>query len=163
MINEVKVRVGNPNDFRQVMDLIMKCMDENALLNPDMHKVMTEVWGSLHQDYGVIGVIEGAGALDAAIILRVDTTAYSSEPVLVERMVYVDPAFRSIPGGRAGRLVEFAKSVSRALGLPLLIGILSSERATAKVKLYERHFGRPDGAWWLYGTATGAKRKIAAE
>ena len=161
MIEEIKVRVGAPDDIHQVMALIMKCMDENALLNPDMKKVLTEVWGSLHQDRGVIGVIGSGGALEAAIILRVDTTAYSSEPVLVERMVYVDPAYRSIPGGRAGRLVEFAKAVSRALGLPLLIGILSSERATAKVKLYERHFGRPDGAWWLYGTATGAKREAA--
>ena len=41
------------------------------------------------------------------------------------------------------------------LDIPLVIGILSSERVSGKVRLYERQFGPQSGAYWIYGKKTG--------
>ena len=160
----VVVKIGDPSMVHRLMDLTLACVDENALLAPSTKKILNEVWASLNHDHGVAGVIEGPdGRLEAAIVLRVDTAPYSEEPVLCERYVFVHPEHRAAKGGRASRLCEFAKQVADSLELPLLIGILSTERAAGKVRLYERHFGEPAGAYWLYNAKTGKKHLQAAE
>jgi putative aminopeptidase FrvX len=69
--------------------------------------------------------------------------------------VYVHPEYRASKGGRARKLVEFAKKCSEELNLPLMIGVLSNSRTDAKIKLYERQFGNPVGTFFLYGVKTG--------
>lgn len=161
---EIKVRIGTPADVHAFMDLTFCCVDENALLPPSTPKILGEVWASLNHDNGIAGIIEGPdGKFEAGIVLRVDTTPYSDERVLCERFIFVHPDHRAAKGGRASRLCEFAKHISAALDLPLLIGILSTERAAGKVRLYERHFGAPAGAYWLFGAKTGKKHLQAAE
>jgi hypothetical protein len=86
---------------------------------------------------------------------------YSDEQILCERAIFVRPEFRSAKGGRASRLCEFAKSTADKLEMPLLIGVLSTHRAAGKVRLYERHFGKPAGAYWLYGAKTGHTFEMA--
>jgi hypothetical protein len=160
----VKVQVGNPAMIHSFMDLTFACVEENALLTPSTPKILSEVWASLNHDHGIVGVIEGdAGTLEAGIVLRVDTTPYSEDLVLCERFIFVRPEHRAAKGGRASRLCEFAKQIADQLEMPLLIGILSTERAAGKVRLYERHFGTPAGAYWLYGAKTGKKQAQAAE
>jgi hypothetical protein len=80
---------------------------------------------------------------------------YSDADVLEEKAIFVDPEYRSAKGGRARRLCEFSKQVSDKLGIPLIIGVLSNHRTEAKVKLYERQFGKPSGAFFLYNAQTG--------
>jgi hypothetical protein len=80
---------------------------------------------------------------------------YSNAWILEEKIIFVDPEFRNAKGGRARRLCEFSKKVSDDLGIPLMIGVLSSHRTAAKIKLYERQFGEPAGAFFLYGAKTG--------
>jgi GNAT superfamily N-acetyltransferase len=144
------------------MDLALHCVWENGLLKPDVQKILGEMWASLHQDHGVTGIIGPVGGpLEAGILLRIDTMNYSSEPVLCERAVFVHPDFRQAKGGRASRLCEFAKNAAEQLGMPLLIGMLSSDRTDAKIRLYERHFGPPAGAYWLYGAKTGQQQEAA--
>jgi hypothetical protein len=75
---------------------------------------------------------------------------YSNQDVLEERVIFIPPEFRNIKGGRARRLCEFSKKAAEDLGLPLLIGVMSSVRTEAKVKMYERQFGKPTGAVFLY-------------
>ena len=41
------------------------------------------------------------------------------------------------------------------LGIPLIIGVLSNQRTEAKIRLYERQFGAPAGAFFLYNVHTG--------
>jgi hypothetical protein len=158
----VKVRFGVPDDIHRFMDLTFLCAEENGLLAPSTVKILNEVWASLHSNHGLIGVVEGPdGTLEAGILLRVDTMPYSDELVLCERAIFVRPEFRSAKGGRASRLCEFAKSVSTSLDMPLLIGVLSTHRAAGKVRLYERHFGTPAGAYWLWGAKTGLNQEAA--
>jgi hypothetical protein len=158
----VKVRYGDQKDIYGMMQLAELCTQENGLLQPSMMKIFGEIWASLNNDHGLVGVIGTPGQpLEAAILLRIDTMPYSDENVLAERAIFVHPDFRSAKGGRASRLCEFAKHTSDALDLPLLIGVLSSERAAGKVRLYERHFGEPSGAYWLYHGRTGLKQEAA--
>jgi hypothetical protein len=104
---------------------------------------------------GLCGVIGEPGKLEAFVVLRIGTMYYSPQLCVEEKVVYVHPDFRAAKGGRARKLCEFSKHVADTLNLPLLIGICSSSRTQAKVKLYERIFGPPAGAYWLYRTQTG--------
>ena len=39
--------------------------------------------------------------------------------------------------------------------MPLIIGVVSNHRTKGKEGLYNRLFGPPAGAFWLYGVKTG--------
>jgi hypothetical protein len=152
----VKVRIGTPEDLDGMMALALAACNENGLTDPNPVKLLEQIWPSLHQDKGIVGAIGPVGGkLEAAILLRTEPLWYSDKLSLVERAVFVDPEYRNAKGGRAARLIEFAKTASESLDMPLVIGILSSQRAASKVKLYERHFGPPSGAYWLWHGKTG--------
>ena len=155
-VREVKVRVGVPEDFYAIMNLALDLCKENGLFSPDMSKVEMEVWASLHQDKGIVGVIgEVGGPLEGFVLLRIGNSWYSGEEMLEERCVFVSKKFRKVRGGRARRLCEFAKKVSEELGMVLLIGVLSSQRTESKARLYNRIFGKPAGVFYLHGRKTG--------
>ena len=149
-------RIATPDDVDELMDLAMRACAENGFLNPSPERLLRGIWPALHQDHGLIGVIgpEG-GRIEGAVLLHVSQHWYSDDTFLEEKSVFVHPDFRKAEGGRATRLVEFSKKVADTLGLPLLIGVLSSDRTAAKVRLYERAFGKPSGAFFLYGARTG--------
>lgn len=152
-MNEIKVRAGTPEDLDAMMALAMLAVDDNGLSAPNQIKILRDIWPALHLDHGIVGII--GNPIEAAILLRVDCLWYSDEPVLLERSIFVHPDFRSAKGGRARLLCDFAYDASVELGLPLVIGILSNERTAGKVRLYERRFGPPAGAYWIVGARTG--------
>jgi len=164
MTNEVRVRVGTPDDMPELMRLSDEVAKENGISQPDFDRVAAEIWASLHQDHGIVGVIgEPGNPLEAFVLLRIGQTWYSSETIIEERTVFVSKKYRSAKGGRARRLCEFSKKVSEELGMALLIGILSNQRTNSKVELYKRVFGEPAGAFWLHNAKTGEWAKEAAE
>lgn len=155
-MTEVAVRVGTPEDVDGMMRLAESACEENGLTRPDTNKLLQEIWSALNLHHGIVGVIgEPNTRLEAAILLRTEEMWYSNEPSLVERAVFVHPDFRSAKGGRAARLVEFAKQAATNLGMPLVIGIISSQRTEAKIKMYQRHLGEPSGAYWIWPSKTG--------
>jgi hypothetical protein len=163
-MSEVHVRVGVPEDFPALMVLAEEVAKENGVAQPDFDKVAAEMWASLHQDLGIVGVVgEPGGRLEAFVLLIIGQTWYSADPIIEERTVFVSKDYRSAKGGRARKLCEFSKRVSEELGLGLLIGILSNQRTQAKVELYKRVFGEPAGAFWLHNANTGDWAKQAAE
>jgi GNAT superfamily N-acetyltransferase len=95
------------------------------------------------------------------VLLRIGSMWYSDHEVLEEKAIFIHPDYRNAKGGRARRLCEFSKQVADALGVPLIIGVLSNHRTKAKVRLYERQFGEPSGAFFLYNARTGAFRDAA--
>ena len=74
---------------------------------------------------------------------------------LEEFLAFVRPEFRKSNNAKA--LIEFAKSSSDRLGVPLLIGIVSNEKTAQKIRLYRRRLGEPAGAYFMYGSKTGQK------
>jgi GNAT superfamily N-acetyltransferase len=138
------------------MDLALMAVDENGFVRPKAERLLQEIWPALNLDRGIIGIIDGEEeAIEAAILLRTAVMWYSDQEIVEERAIFVHPKYRNAKGGRASRLCEFAKSVADKLNLPLMIGVLSNTRTNAKVRLYERQFGNPAGAFFLYNARTG--------
>jgi hypothetical protein len=164
MTEQLHVRVGTPEDVDDIMELALKACDENGFVAPEPLKLLSEIWPALNLEDGVIGIIGKLGEKpEGAILLRVVTMWYSSEQIVEERAIFIDPEYRSAKGGRARNLCEFAKKVADSLNLPLLIGVLSNTRTEGKIRLYERQFGSPSGAYFLYNARTGAVNAEAAE
>jgi hypothetical protein len=155
-MDEVKVRVGTPEDLLGCMDLFVQANEENGIEALDPQKLLDIVWPSLHQEGGLVGIIGEPGAQpEGVVLLRIETLWYSASCVIAEKLVFVHPEYRSAKGGRAKKLCEFSKKVSDEMGLPLIIGVVSTDRTKGKVRLYERVFGMPAGAFFLYNGKTG--------
>jgi len=151
------VRTGTPEDIDGIMKLAKMAVEENGLVVPNYDKILEEIWSGLTRQFGIMGVIgSDRDNPEGFILLRVEPLWYSDDVSLVERVVFVHPDFRSAKGGRARKLCEFAKKVSEELHMPLIIGILSTQRSMSKVKLYKRQFGEPTGAYWILNGETGA-------
>lgn len=162
MADELKVWVGQPKDVDDIMELALAACAENGFVEPNPMKLLTEIWPALNRDKGIVGIV---GVPDqkpqGAILLRIGNIWYSDAPILEERAVFIHPDYRSAKGGRARKLCEFGKKVSDDLGIPLTIGVLSNQRTEGKVRMYERIFGKPSGAYFLYGVRTGEWRDAA--
>jgi len=156
MSDELKIRMGTPEDIYGMMDLALMACEENGFVNPDKTKLMTELWQALNLNYGMIGIIgKENGPIEGAILLRIGPMWYSHDMVVEEKAIFIHPDHRGAKEGRARKLVEFAKQAADDLGIPLLIGVLSNKRTEGKIRLYERQLGKPTGAFFLYGARTG--------
>ena len=159
-MDEVVVRTGVEADFDAVMQLLLNAAMENAVVPPNIEKFAEVVWGAIVRKTGICGVIGPVGGrLEGAVLLSMGEMWYSRELILEEKIIFVDPEFRSAKGGRARKLAEFAKLTAKELDLPLAIGVLSSSRTEAKIRLYERVFGKPAGVYFLYGAKTGLENE----
>lgn len=152
---KLSVRIGKQEDVRDIMDLALLGCEENAFVDADNSKILQDIWMALTTPWGVVGVIGERGKPEAAVLLRIFEPWYSKSLVMEERAIFVHPDYRSAKGGRASRLVEFSKMAAQQHNMPLLIGVLSNSRTAAKVRLYERHFGKMAGAYFIYGAHTG--------
>lgn len=163
MSENVRVRVGTPDDLPGCMDLFVRANEENGIDEMDTRKLLSLVWPSLHRDGGMVGIIGAVGEQpEGVVLLRIESLWYSSAPVIAEKLVFVHPDYRSAKGGRARKLCEFSKQVADELEMPLVIGVVSTERTQGKVRLYERVFGPPAGAFFLYGAKTGLSKEPRA-
>ena len=149
---ELTVRTATPEDHRAVMDCAMAACSDNGLVEPNPIKLLQDIWPALNLDRGIVGVI-GGDFIEAGILLRIDRLFYSDRDMLLERCLFVRPEFRKSGDhkiSRARALCSFAKQAASQLGLQLVIGILTQERVGGKIRLYEREFGEPAGAYWVY-------------
>lgn len=154
--DKVHVRIGTPDDVHPMMEIAMLACAENGFANPVPEMLLQHIWAALNLDHGICGIIGEPGAqIEGTVLLRVGTPWYSLDPVIEEKAIFVHPDFRAARGGRAAKLCEFSRDTSDRLDMPLTIGVLSSARTAAKVKMYTRIMGPPSGAYWLYGVKTG--------
>jgi hypothetical protein len=161
-MEDLVVRIGTPADVHEVMDLAVSGSEENGFVQPSADRLLGEIWPALNRDRGLMGVVGPRdGKAEGVVLLRVGKMWYSNDDVLEERAIFIHPDFRSAKGGRARRLCEFSKHVADELGLPLIIGVLSNSRTDGKIRLYQRQFGEPSGAFFLYGAKTGFLREQA--
>jgi hypothetical protein len=162
MSEESGIRIGGHEDVHKMMELALSACEENGFVDPNPQKLLSEIWSALNLDNGLVGIIEGSdGTFEGAVLLRVGDMWYSDRQILEEKAIFIHPNFRSAKGGRARRLCEFSKKVADSLELPLIIGVLSNHRTEAKIRLYERVFGRASGAFFLYNARTGGWKEAA--
>jgi GNAT superfamily N-acetyltransferase len=156
MAEELKIRLGTPEDESAMLDLALRAWEENGIKGVNPEKMLGMIKPALYLWQGLVGIIGKPGKkIEGAVLLRTSQMWYSDEWMLEEKAIFVDPEFRSAKGGRARKLCEFSKKVADDLGVPLIIGVLSNHRTEAKVRLYERQFGPPAGAFFLYNVQTG--------
>lgn len=155
--DDLKLRIGTPDDMHEVMSLAIAAAKENGLVDANQVLLAKTVWPALNQDHGLVGCIQkkSGGEIEGMVVLQVGTLFYSDQPCLEEKVVFVKPEYRAAKGGRARKLCEFSKSAADKLGLPLIIGVFSSVETQAKISLYKRIFGEPVGLYFLYGGRTG--------
>lgn len=161
-MSELKVRLGTPEDEEPMIELAVKAWAENGILDVNPEKMRGMIRPALHLWQGLVGIIgEPQKQIEAAILLRTSQMWYSDSWMLEEKAVFVAPEFRkrnnrsSHSVGHARCLTDFAKQVADSLSIPLIIGVLSNQRTKSKIRLYERQFGEPAGAFFLYGAKTG--------
>lgn len=159
MDENIKVRIGTPEDVDQMMDVALSACGENGFVNPNPVKLLQEIYSALCKVQGLVGVIGEPGQpIQAAVLLRIGKMWYSDDAVLEEKAIFVRPEYRGAKLGRARLLCQFSKKVSDELNIPLIIGVLSHQRTQAKVRMYQRQFGEPSGAFFLYNAHTGMSR-----
>jgi hypothetical protein len=162
MTEELGIRLGTPDDIHRMMDLALSACEENGFVDPNPNKLLHEIWSALNLDRGIVGIIEGDdGIFEGAVLLRIGDMWYSDRQVLEEKAIFIHPEYRSAKGGRARRLCSFSKEVADSLDIPLIIGVLSQNRTEAKIRLYERQFGKASGAFFLYNAQTGTAQAAA--
>jgi len=151
-----EVRIAGPHDLQALMGLALASCEENGFVNPNSDKLANEIWPALHLDHGVVGIIGGLNSpAEGGVLLRIGSMWYSDQMVVEEKAIFIHPDFRDAKGERAKKLFQFSKSVADSLNIPLMIGVLSNDRTKAKVRMYEREFGKASGAYFLYGAKTG--------
>jgi len=162
--NNINVRTATTEDLDALMQIAMEACIDNALAPPSPERLLADIWPAVNLQGGIIGIVGPIGGrIEGVILLRIGKMWYSDEDCLEERSIFVRPEYRAAKGGRARKLCQFAKDAADKLGLPLSIGVLSDERTEAKMRLYERIFGKPKGVYFVYnGMKTGDWAKAAS-
>lgn len=151
MAEEVKVRLGTPEDLDSVMEMAIMACEEEGMSAPSSEKIFMDIWASLNGDYGMVGIVgKSGGEPEGFVLLRVGPLCYSDDLMLEEKLVFVRPDFRSARGGRARKLGEFSKQASDGLGIDLMTGIVVNDKTRSKVRMYQRLYGEPKGVFFLY-------------
>lgn len=102
---------------------------------------------------GVIGVIGSVGALEGAVMLVLGSPWYSDDITLDDCMNFVDPAHRQ--SNHARTLISYAKNMVDQIrtaheNFRMIVGVVSTHRTAAKVRLYEQMLGPPLGAYFSW-------------
>lgn len=162
MASQSAVRAAGPEDKDEVWRLFRLCHKENGQTSLCESKVNYYIDRLLDPGNitandsgprGLIGVIGPVGALEAVIMLGFGSQWYSDEITLDEYLNFVDPEHRSSEHAKtliayAKHMVDRIRSASHP-DLKLIIGVLSTKRTAAKVRLYERQLV-PAGAFFVY-------------
>lgn len=163
------VRVARPEDRQEIWRLFLQGHRENGKFTLAPEKVDFFLQRALNPELipewdtgprGAIGVIGDIGKLEALVFVTLSTYWYSHDRHLEEFIVYVDPESRR-PPGHARALIEWMKQQSDVTGLPLVTGVISTERTEAKVRLYRRMLPFV-GAFYLYGGKGSVQSSSAA-
>jgi GNAT superfamily N-acetyltransferase len=142
------IRLAEIEDIPSLMALTKLAADEDAQHPYDAEKVWNVVRRHYDKTGGLVAVAGAKGEpVRGYLIMIVDEIWYSPDYQLLELSLFVAPDHRK--STLAKQLMAFSKAASEGLKLDLTIGVLSTERTEAKVKLYKRQF-KTAGAYFVY-------------
>ena len=142
------VRLAVKEDAPSIYAMCRLLHEENGLSPWSEDKVRGTIGGALAGKGAIIGVIGPRAAPVAMIHLHIAAMWYSDDVQLEDRGTFVHPDHRR--STHAKDLWEFAKLAATELGIPLVIGILSTDKTEQKVRLCRRSLGAPVGAFFLW-------------
>jgi hypothetical protein len=145
------VRIANQSDEDEIMGLLHLMHAEGGIMPLDEMKAKQTFRLAFNRQGGILGVIGEPGDIKAMIFLLISCYWYTSDYHLEELFNFVRPDVRKSPQNYAARLIDFAKSCSDEIKIPLTIGVLTNTRMEGKVRLYRRSLGVPSGAIFVHG------------
>jgi hypothetical protein len=162
------VRAAVPDDKPELWRLLRLHHAENALYPLSDRKVEFYVDRVLHPELiapddagprGIIGTIGKTGALEGMVMLVLGSPWYTESIAMDDCVNFVDPEHRR--SNHADALITYSKRIVDQVrkGHPdfkMLMGIVSTERTAAKVRLYSRQL-EPIGAFFMYPRPPGMK------
>jgi hypothetical protein len=131
------IRICVPADEPALLRVLALNYEENkglAAINWD--KVTRMVRRGTEQQLGIIGVIEGKHGIEATAGFILTNFWFSDDFHLEEVWVFVLPDYRRSTHAR--RLYEWAKYLSTQMTVPVLCGVLTTQRHQAKIRLAQR-------------------------
>jgi GNAT superfamily N-acetyltransferase len=143
------VTFADPSDAPEVYRLMIALHQENGVFNLNEDKAAWMCAQLFEPGLGMVGVIRGPTEIEGAIALKRAQQEYSDDWFLSEVYNYVRPAYRK--SDHAKRLIMFASECAADLKIPLLMGIVSTQRVSAKLRLYRRLL-TPIGGFFISGT-----------
>jgi GNAT superfamily N-acetyltransferase len=145
-----KPRLAEPDEIDEVMKLCKRLDLENGRFPTNWVKVYERMQEAVNRRSGIVGVIGRHRKLEAIIYLVMSSFWNTDEVHVEEIFAFVPPEHRR--STHAKLLVEFAKETADSMKMRLFMGVVSTIRTQAKVRLYRRMLGEPVGAYFIYGT-----------
>jgi hypothetical protein len=141
------VRLATKKDEDELMGLCKELHEDNGLFSFNEDMVRGMLGRAFERRGGIIGAIDHDGKIAGCIYLLLSNFWYSQDHHLEELFSYIRPPFRK--SSYATDLIVFAEHCAKTLSIPLVIGVLTSKRMEAKVRLYSRKLGNPAGAFFV--------------
>jgi len=160
------VRLATPDDEDDVFKIALSVHQENAPKDVNgmpfdfcedavRDKIRMSFAPKRSNDGVWIGIIGERGYPEGGVLLETCRPWYSANSkFLCEYFFHVLEPYRR--SNNAKSLIAFAKSLSKQLNLPLIIGATSEQRVAAKIRLLERSIGKPNGAVFTYNSGSHA-------
>lgn len=150
------VRLAEPEDFPFLMEIAERACTEESPYSFCEEKVYWMFRRHFDKQGGLVAVIGEKGQpLKGYLLMVIDGIWFSLDNQLLELSLYIHPDFRK--SNYAKQLMAFSKQASDGLQLNLTIGVFSTVRTDAKVRLYKRQF-TPVGAFFKYTPSPAEKQ-----
>lgn len=150
----VTVRLATRADEPDVMRLLHLMHAEGGMGRLDEGSAREMFDRAFDRKGGIIGAIDCDGKMCAMIYLLITRWWYTLDNHLEELFNFVHPDYRHT--NYAISMIDFAKKCSDDLSkiaefhIPLVIGVLTSKRMAAKVRMYRKSLGYPSGAVFVH-------------
>lgn len=157
------VRFATAADYPYIIAAATELHAENGLEPIDHDVAEPVIMQAINRHQSFIGMVGPVGEIQGIMCIRFAQWWYTKNVFLDELFLYVPPAYRNKRPGVAAALLAWAKEMSEALDLPLMIGVLSSHRTAGKLRLYEKHLGEPVGGFFFLRNPDGQQGEHEAK
>lgn len=161
-----KIRLAQPSDEPELLHLFKMMHAEGGLRPLDIDCVRDIFARAFNRKGGILSVIGAPGNIRAMQYLLITRAYYTQQNHIEELFNWVHPDHRKSDYSKL--MITHAKKCSDDLSeimgakIPLMMGVLTNKRMSAKVRLYRLFFGMPVGAYFVHN-ATWVAAQDATE
>lgn len=165
------IRLAQPSDEPELLHLFRMMHAEGGMRKLDIDCVREVFARAFDRKGGILAVIGAPGHIRAMLFLLITRHYYTRDNHIEELWNWVHPEHRQSDYSKL--LIEYAKKCSDDISagsvagggdkVPLIMGVLTNKRMSAKVRLYRRFFGMPYGAYFLHNAPWVTKDDLCEE
>lgn len=161
------VRLAQPTDEPELLHLLRLMHAEGGMRRLDVDQARGMFARAFDRKGGVFAVIGAPGHIRAMMFLLITNYWYTHDLHLEEMFNWVHPEHRRSDYSRL--MIDYAKKWSDDLSkqygekIPLVMGVLTNRRMSAKVRLYRRFFGMPYGAFFVHNAPWVSREDVSEE